>query len=78
MAKLGRPPLKTRYQFVAAILRDATLKEAAGDAGCTVSCAQRWASQCGFRRMYVTQTERAAVLRLRQGAIAFLGGNAHA
>jgi hypothetical protein len=47
------------------IMRDWTAKATAMEAGITDTNACRWARSLGFRRMYVTEAERAEVMRRR-------------
>ncbi len=55
-------------KVLAAILADCSPKAGAVDCGESYTAFNRWVHELGFRRMYVTDAERAAVMRMRKAA----------
>ena len=54
-----------RNAILAAILAGGRLKDIADAGGMTIQGASKWASALGFRRFWITDNERRAILRER-------------
>lgn len=63
---MGRPANPHRDDVVRAILRGAPLKEIADAGRVQLSRAGKWARELGFKRFYVTDDERRALLEQRR------------
>lgn len=63
---MSRPPSPHRPTVIAGLRDDQTLKAIALTCGLSIACICKWAANLGFRRMFVTDEERRAILARRR------------